>query len=227
MSSGYVYKKPVRRSHYSSFRRYLLMVVVLIAAFGGVGFFIYSGLQNNDKASPLSAAETTEITGNMRTFTNDYFEFQDSGSWVLEKNNTTSQRIVYHKFRKNVLEAELIAYINQDPIPLYSAVPLALPVRLLNDNSFEVTNVSSPCVGQYAKGELHKVKEVSINGAKMLCDPDSPQYFVILSEINGDYHLHLKRPSGAPIEFVITYKDLGLDPQSDSLINIASSFKTR
>jgi hypothetical protein len=61
----------------------------------------------------------------------------------------------------------------------------------------------------------------------MLCDPDNTQYYVVLSEINGDYRLQLKRPNGTPIQFVITYKDNGLDPQPDSILNVANSFKTR
>lgn len=227
MRQGYVYKKPVKRSHYSRFRRYLLTAIILLGLFGGLAYYIYSGLHAAQKPSALSAVEKTEITGNQQTFTNDFFEFQDTGSWVVDKNNTTSNKFVYHKFNKNVIEAEMIVYINQDPIPLYSAVPRALPVRIVNDDSLQATNVSSPCGGQYAKGELHKVKEVTVSGATMLCDPDSPQYFVILAEIGGDYHLHLKRPNGTPIEFVITYKDLGLDPRPDSIVNIASTFKTR
>lgn len=227
MAKGYVYKKPVRRSQYSKFRRYLITAVVLLGAFGAVGYYIYSGLHAAQKPSALSAVETTEITGGQQTFTNDYFEFQDTGTWVIDKNNTTGDKIVYHKFQKNVLEAELIVYINQDPIPLYSAVPRVLPVRIVNDNSFQTTNVSSPCVNQYGRAEPHHVKEVSINSAKMLCDPDSPQYFVILSEIGGDYHLRLKKSNGTPVEFVITYKDVGLTPVADTITNIAGSFHTR
>ncbi|MBX4191079.1 hypothetical protein KW794_03240 [Candidatus Saccharibacteria bacterium] len=227
MAKGYVYKKPVNRSHYSRFRRYLITTVVLLILFGGVGYYIYSGLHASQKPSALSAVEKTEITGSEVSFTNDYFEFQDSAGWVVDKNNSTKDKLVYHKFNKSVILAEMVAYINQDPIPLYSATPRALPVRIVNNNSLQATNVSSPCVGQYAKTDPHKVKEVSINNATMLCDPDSPQYFIIFAEINGDYHLHLKRSNGTPIEFVITYKDLGLNPRPDSILNIATSFKTK
>ena len=137
MRKGYTYRKPVKRSAYSNFRRYLLIAIVVLAAFGGVGYYIYSGLHSGQKPSALSAVETTEITGNQQTFTNDYFEFQDTGTWVIDKNSTTADKIVYHKFRKSVLQAELIVYVNQDPIPLYTAVPLALPVRIVNDNSLQ------------------------------------------------------------------------------------------
>jgi hypothetical protein len=200
--------------------------VLALVSFGAVGYFIYSGLKSkNDSAT--SKAETTEITGSSNTFTNDYFQFRDSGTWVIDKNNSDAHKITYHKFRKNVLEHEMIVYINQDPIPLYVEAPRALPVRVVNNNALQATNVSSPCVGQYAKGELHKVKEVSINGATILCDPDSPQYFVVLSEINGDYHIKLKRTNGTPIQFVVTYKDVSLSSVPDSVANIANSFKAK
>jgi hypothetical protein len=63
--------------------------------------------------------------------------------------------------------------------------------------------------------------------ATMLCDPDSTLYKVVLSEINGNYQLHLKRPNGQPLQFVIVYEDDGISPQPDSIMNIANSFKTR
>jgi|SRR4051812_6761586 hypothetical protein len=226
MARGYVYRKPVKRSQYSNFRRYMFISIVLIILLGAAGYFIYSGL-HTPATSPTSAVQNTEISDTQKTYTNNYFRFKDTPSWVIDKNNTTASKIVYHKFNKNVLEAEMIVYINQDPIPLYTAVPRALPVRVVNSNSFQTTQVSNPCVSQYAKSEPHRVKEVSISGASMLCDPDSPQYFVIISEIGGDYHLNLKTAAGKPIEFVITYKD-DIDTNTPtSILNIAGSFQTR
>jgi hypothetical protein len=226
MAKGYVYRKPVKRSQYSNFRRYMLIAIVLIILLGVAGYFIYSGL-HTPSSSATSAVQNSVVTGNQQTYTNGYFQFKDSPSWVIDKNNTSANKIVYHKFNKNVLQAEMIVYINQDPIPLYTAVPRVLPVRIVNNNSFQTTEVSNPCVSQYAKGQPHSVTRVSISGASMLCDPDSPQYFVIISEIGGDYHLHLQTAAGKPIEFVITYKD---DVDADtptSILNIAGSFQTR
>src|SRR6266576_925891 len=117
MARGYVYKKPVKRSHYSNFRRYLIISVLFLAAFGGIGYYIYSGLRSPQNGSAVSGVQNSVINGDQTTFTNDYFTFKDSGSWIIDKNNTTAQKIVYHKFNKNVLQAEMIIYINQDPIP--------------------------------------------------------------------------------------------------------------
>jgi len=205
----------------------MFVSLLFVAAFVAVGYFIYTGLNKNQNQAVISAVETTEITGNKTTFTNDYFQFQDTGKWVLEKaSGSTDTKLVYHKYRKNVLEHELVVYINQVPIPLNLATSRVLPVRIINTNAFQITNISSPCVSSYAKGELHKVKELSINNATMLCDPDSAQYSVIVSEINGDYRLKHKRSSGTPIQYVMIYKDTGIAPLPDSLLNIASSFKT-
>ena len=227
MAKGYVYRKPVKRSQYSKFRRYLFTAAFLLILFGAVAYFIYSGLQNQNHPSRITNVEKTEITGGQNTFTNDYFTFQDTGTWVLDKNNSNATKLTYEKFNKSVIQAQLVAYINQDPIPLYAAVPRALPVRIVNDNSLAATNVSSPCVNEYAKGAPHKVQEVAVDNATILCDPDSPQYFIALSEVNGDYHLHLKNSQGKPIEFVITYKDDGLEPTPTSIVSIANSFHTK
>jgi hypothetical protein len=227
MKRGYEYRRPVKRSHYSHFRRQMFISLIFLAAFGAVAYFIYSGLHRQPAKSATSAVENTEITGNKVATINDYFQFEDTTAWVLDKNNSTANKFTYHKFRKSVLEHELVVYMNQVPIPLYLATPEVLPVRIVNDNSFQATDISAPCGRTYAKDELHKVKEVRINSATMLCDPDNTQFYVELSEINGDYRLPLKRPNGTPVQFVITYKDVGLDSQPDSLINIANSFKTR
>lgn len=227
MSSAYVYRKRVRRSRYSEFRRRVLMIVLILVPFVGVGVYIYLGLNNTKSKQPISAVLNTQIDGNKKTFTNDYFQFEDSGTWVVDKNNSDSQKIVYHRFNKNVQQAEMIAYINYVPVPLYLYTPRALPVRIVNDNALQATAVSNPCVTTYAKNEPHKVKEVSINGATMLCDPDSPQYYVVLTEVGGDYQLKMKRSSGKPIQFIITYKDTGFGSRPDSLLNITSSFRPR
>jgi len=226
MARGYIYRRPVKRSHYSNFRRNLIIFIAAVIAVGVIAYLLLSGLHQKDQGV-TSAATNTQVNGNLTTFTNDYFQFQDTGTWVLSKHDSSSNRIVYNKYLKNVLQAELIVYINQTPYPLLIEVPRVLPVRMINENRLTATTVSNPCVSQYAKGELHKVKEVTISGALMLCDPDATNYSVILSEIGGDYTLNMKRPNGKPISFVITYKDDGLDPQPDSILSIASTFKTR
>ena len=200
MSSAYVYRKPVRRTRHAEFRRRIITIVLILAPFIAVGAYIYFGFHNAKQVKPVtSAIENTQISTNKSTFFSDYFQFQDTDSWVFDKNNSTATKLTYHKFRKNVMEAELVVYINQVPIPLYLATPRVLPVRIVNSNSLVATSVSDPCGNTYAKGELHKVKEVNIGFTTMLCDPDSPQYYVQLGEVGGNYQLGMKRANGTPV----------------------------
>jgi len=227
MKRGYVYRRPVKRSHYSNFRRQMFITFLFLAAFAAVGYFIYTGLHREPAKTATSTVETTQVKGNKQTFFNDYFQFDDTDSWVIKKDETTPNKITYLKYRKNIQLAELIVYMNQVPSILNLAVPRVVPVRIVNNNSLEANSVSDPCVKTYAKGELHKVKELTIANTTMLCDPDSPQYYMVFGEINGDYRLNLKLSNGKAIQFVITYKDTGLNPLPDAPLNIANSFKTR
>src|SRR5581483_6884893 len=106
MARGYIYKRPVKRSHYSNFRRNLVIFGAAVAVVATIAYFVLSGLRQPNQ-SVTSAVQNSQVTGNLTTFNNDYFQFQDSGTWVLDKKDSGSSRIVYHKFLKNVLEDEL------------------------------------------------------------------------------------------------------------------------
>jgi len=228
MSSAYVYRKPVRRPRYAQLRRRMIITLLALVPFVAVAAYIYFGYHNSKQpASVTSKEENTQITSQKRTFTNDIFQFQDTDTWVIKKDETNANRITYLKFRKNQQLAEMIVYINQVPAPLNLEVPLVVPVHIVNDNSLQATAVSNPCVNSYAKGELHKVREISVGSTTMLCDPDSPEYYMIFGEINGDYRLNMKLSSGKRVQLIITYKDVGLDPNSDAPLNIANSFQMR
>lgn len=226
MNSSYQYKRPVRRSRHAVMKRYILMAGIASLVIIAAVLYILHNLRGQS-SKPVSGTELTQIADPRQTFIGPYFQFQDSGKWSLDKHDSTANHFVYLKYRKNLLEHQLDIYVDTVPISLYLASPRVLPVRIVNNNSLDITNVSSPCGSLYAPGELHKIREIVINNATMLCDPDSPQYIVELAEINGDYRLNMHRPDGTPIQFVVTYKDVGLDPKPTSLQNVASSFQAR
>jgi len=227
MKRGYVYRRPVKRSHYGNFRRQMLITLLFLAGFAAVGYFIYTGLTRQPAKTATSAVENTQITGSKQTFFNDYFQFEDTDKWVIKKDETNASKITYLKYRKNQQLAEMIVYINQTPAILNLAVPRVVPVKIVNNNSLDANSVSDPCLKTYAKAELHKVKEVTIANATFLCDPDSPQYYLVFAEVNGDYRLNLRLSSGKPVQFIITYKDTALNPLPEAPLNVANSFRTR
>ncbi|MBA3757478.1 hypothetical protein H0X09_01270 [Candidatus Saccharibacteria bacterium] len=226
MSQVYGHRQPVRRrsSYYSHFMGILLALVIVIGL--GVGFFFYDKYRNDNQKRPVSQARVTEVSSVLKTFRSGYFQFKDTGNWVLTQKESTESKFIYYKYRGLLVEHQLIVYVNQIPIPLYLAAGRALPVRIVNSDSFDVTSVSEPCGKSYEQGELPKVRSISINQATILCSPDTPLYSVVLAEIGGDYKLNLRRSDGSPAQLIITYRDLTLDPKQDTIKNIARSFQT-
>ncbi len=228
MNDSYKYKRPVRPPYYRALRRYLGLTTFLVLAILGIAAFVIAGLRDKPAAPAVSPPENSEIRTTFQTYKTAYFKFQDTiatGKWVLDQRSSTAHEFIYTDFRGQVQEHQLKIYVNQDPLPLYLEVSRTLPVRLVNGNGFEVTGVSDPCVNQYSKSELHRVKTVSISGASMLCDPDTSQYNVIVSQIGGDYHLRLRRANGTTTQFIIVYTDLDLDHQPTNLLNVVGSFQ--
>jgi hypothetical protein len=226
MNDRYIFQKPPKRSRYSAYKHHLKLITGLLIVVGVLAAFIYANLHGSAKINPqISPVQDITIASPIQTFTNPYFKFTDSGKWVLNQKSTTPSEVVYIKYAGQVIQGQVDVYINQVPISLYLATSRVLAVRIVNNNSFQVTGVSDPCSNQYAKGAPHRVGDITINGATMLCDPDTPNYTVVISQIEGDYRLHLQRANGNPIQFVIVYTNQSLQPNSQSILNIASSFQ--
>jgi hypothetical protein len=227
MADKYVYRKAVRRFWYRRFsirRRYAIIFLIIVAL--GALVVVFDLLSTKKPQPKTSTAKSTSIESPLLTYQTDYFEFKDTGRWVLNKQESTSNKYVYYKFRGVQPEYQLVVYVNQVPVPLYLASSRVLPVRIVNDRILDTTNVYGHCVATYQPGELHKVKVVTIEGAKMLCDPDTMLYTVVLSEVNGDWQLNMRRSNGEPIKFVITFRDQTLNPGPDTILKIAETFKS-
>jgi hypothetical protein len=227
MTKPYGYGKRVR-SYYSALsRRYLYWILALVFIVGALaGVALYDLYHSNSSEQPISSITNRVIAGNTEVFKTPYFKFQDGGKWVLSgKETKPASQYVYYKYNGLNIEHRLSIYINQVPPPLYLASSRAISVYKVNDNSFDIANISGPCAIAYGQGELHKVKEVSISQTRILCDPDTPQYTYLVGEVDGDYRLKLKSGSGAPIQIVISYRDMALDPNHNTIKNVVSSFE--
>jgi hypothetical protein len=199
-----------------------LSVLVIVGSLAGV---LFLDLSPDPQKPDTSKVQTAQVSSNMSAFRSPYFQFRDTGKWVLKADESNANKYIYYKYKGLNVEHQLIVYVNQVPIPLYLATARVLPVRIVNNDSLDITTVSEPCVSHYAGNELHKIKTVSINQAQMLCDPDTPQYSVVLSQIDGNYQLNMTRTDGSPVKLVVTYRDLRLNPGPDTLINIAKNFQ--
>lgn len=225
MYHKYEYRRSVRGYRYNRFRnmmRWLSAFVVVLLAIGG--WLIWDILNRGPDESSASSIETRIISDNLHTMTSPYFKFQDTSKWVLEKERSTPNMFIYDKFRKKDILSQMIVYVNQVPIPLHLATPRVLPVRLVNDNSLDVTITSDPCGKTYGK-DPQVVKPVVIDNATMLCDPQNPNYLVQFSMIGGDYRLNMQRRDGTPVQFVIIFRETTPDVRPQTLIRVAKSFE--
>ncbi|PJE65402.1 hypothetical protein COU91_01795 [Candidatus Saccharibacteria bacterium CG10_big_fil_rev_8_21_14_0_10_47_8] len=225
MRDSYTYRKTVRRHHYLAFRRRVLIALSVLVVAGILAVGLFLDLHREAQKPDTSKIQTAQVSDNMSTFRSVYFQFRDTGKWVLKANESNANKYIYYKYKGLNVEHRLIVYVNQVPIDLYLASARVLPVRIVNNNSLDITSVSEHCVRYYASNELHKIKTVSINQAQMRCDPDTPQYSVVLSQIDGNYQLNMTRSDGSPVQLVVTYRDLRLKPGPDTLINIAKNFQ--
>lgn len=227
MADLYVYRKLVRRHWYGKFRlRSRFVVLFVLVLIVGLAIIIVD-LGRTDTSKPqTSATQDIQISDAINTFQTDYFLFKDTGKWVLNKQESTPSKFIYNKFRGVQPQHQLAIYVNEEPIPLYLAGSRVIPVRIVNNNTLDVTNIYGPCGSLYNPGDLRQVKTVTIEGANMLCDPDTPQYSVVLAEVNGNWQLNLQRHGGAPAKYVITYRDQTLNPGPESILRIAETFKS-
>ncbi len=226
MSQIYTYNRPVQGKHYHHFRRLLILLVVVALVIAGiVGYFIYQSKKQKPQAEATAPAQQVVVSDNLYTTQNDYFKFTDKGKWVLKQNNSTSTRLVYQKYQGETLLHNMYFFINTEPSGGDLTVSRVLPVRIVNNNSFDVTHVSNHCGTTYKEGEPHNVKVVKTNDTSLWCNPDAPNYRVAAGVIGGDWHLNLQRKDKTPISFEIIYEDVGLDPQSDDFVRVMSSFQ--
>lgn len=223
MAKIYIHNAP--RKGLSRFAKRLIFLGIFLAMLLGGESIFFNYYRSNESSHTVTKAEFTEVKDANQTITSPYFSFQDTTKWALNTTDSTSQKFVYDNYRGVLLQRQFIVYVNQTPSSLYLVNNRVLPVRIVNGNSFDVTSVSDSCGKTYASGELHRVKEVMINGATMLCDPDNSQYGVELALIGGNYSIPLRTSNGNNANFVILYHDSTLAPSPETLMRIVSSFK--
>jgi hypothetical protein len=226
-------KYSLKANKYISLReRFTLHLKVLVAFLAliliGGGALIYDFYTKNQKpATPTSKATVKTVSFDNKFFSTAYFRFTDSGDWKFIPNQSTKSKFVFQKYLNNsdLVQHQLIVYVNSTPQLLDLAASRVLPVELNREsNSFTPMEVSKHCGTTYKPGELHKVEMRQISGSTLLCDPEQGQFRVILAKTGGDYNLKLKRSDGSTANYIIIYQNQKIDPDTSTILQIASSF---
>lgn len=230
MKQKYRYGTSKYISFYERFTVYfrILLVFLFMVLIGGtlLLFDIYN--KHQTPAAPTSNATIKPVTFDDKYFSTPYFRFTDSGDWKFVQDQSTANKFVFQKYlsNSNLVQHQLIVYVNSTPPPLDLAASRILPVALNNENNgFAPAQVSEHCGKSYKPGEPHRVELRQLNGSTFLCDPDQGQFRVILAKKRGDYNLKLKRADGTTANYIIIYQNQKLDPDTHTVEQIASSFQ--
>jgi hypothetical protein len=204
----------------------LLFIFVLLLAVAALIYSIHT--QNRTPQTPVSKATVKSVNFDTDFFSTPYFKFSDSGKWNFIKSQSTAKKFVFHKYLPNsdLVQHQLIVYINDTPLSLELAASRVLPVGINDQNNgFVPTKVSDHCGKFYKPGELHKVQPRQIEGSTLLCDPEQGQFRVVIAKAGGDYNLKLKRADGTTANYIIIYQNQKIDPDSDTAMQIAETFQ--
>jgi hypothetical protein len=106
----------------------LLFIFVLLLAVAALIYSIHT--QNRTPQTPVSKATVKSVNFDTDFFSTPYFKFSDSGKWNFIKSQSTAKKFVFHKYLPNsdLVQHQLIVYINDTPLSLELAASRVLPV---------------------------------------------------------------------------------------------------
>jgi hypothetical protein len=211
-------------------RRFKFLALFAIAIIIATVVFLYDFYSKKQTPqAPVSKTTFKNITFEDKEVTSPYFKFKDSQDWKFIPAQSTSNKFVFQKFLPNstLVQHQLMVYINYTPPPLELASSRVLPVGINTQmNGFDPESVSAHCGTTYKPGEIHKVLPRTLDGATLLCDPEQGQFRVVIAKKGGDYNLKLKRADGSTANYIIIYQNQKIDPDTDTIMQIANSFQS-
>lgn len=213
--------------HKSYVRRMRLVVGAILIFILGAAVIAWDLYFRNNSIEPVTSNTTiTSVSFDTQVFDIPYFKFSDSGNWNFAKTESSSSKFIWRKYlgKSQIVQHQLIVYVNQIPIPLELASPLALPV-VIKDGGLKASNVSRPCGELYGKNELHKVRPQIVEGTTILCDPDLRMNKILFGQVGGDYNLRLRRTNGSTASYIIIYQDQRISPDNETIMQIVESFQ--
>jgi hypothetical protein len=211
------------------FRLKILIVFTVVVLIAGSALLYDVLINESAPQTPTSPTRIKNVAFDNKSFSSPYFRFTDTGDWKFIAKQSTSNKIVFQKYLPNsdLVQHQLFVYINTTVSPLELATSRVLPVEINDENNkLKALSVSEHCGKSYKPGELHKVQPRQLNSTTFLCDPEQGQFRAILAKVGGDYNLKLKRADGSIANYIIIYQNQKIDPDTDTITQIADSFQS-
>lgn len=214
------------RKHFLFKVRLIIISILSLAIMTGAYIYFNLMLQReaNTEGSTTSQQTSSYFAPTVNIFRSPYFQFQANNSWAEVPSESTSSKYVYRSLRSNLIEHELVIYVNQ--IPANLSANHILPVNLKSGGELLPMSVSEHCSKAMVTPSSQS-REVLMDRVKFLCHSDSTTYTVLVGQADGNSSLNLLRPDNATTSYSILYTNLKANPESAQLMQIIESFQTR
>jgi hypothetical protein len=193
----------------------------------GCTYAVYDFVRSQNQGSETtasSAVTNSTVASSINIFKTPYFQFQADKTWLEVPTESTSSKYVYRSLRSNLIEHELVVYVNQIPANLKSN--RILPVTIKSGSELTATKVSDHCA-KLITGSRLGAPEVVMDKVKFSCDADSTNYSVLVGAIDGTPRLTLQRPDKTSAAYALYYTNLRATPDANQILNITNSFQAR
>jgi hypothetical protein len=214
------------RRHFLFKVRLVFFCILIIGLLAAVYMYFTVVVQRESNTEDVTTSGQTNsyFAPSVNIFRSPYFQFQAGNTWVEVPTESTPNKFVYRSLRSNLIEHELVVYVNQIPADL--SANRVLPVNIKSGGELLPISVSEHCL-KAAGAQSMQDKEVLMDRVKFLCDSDSTNYTVLAGMVDGTSTIQLPRPDGTTASYVIRYTNLKATPESSQLIQITDSFQSR
>lgn len=214
------------RRHFLFKVRVIIFCALVLALLTAAYMYFSVAIQRDANTTDITTSQqnSSYFAPSVKIFKSPYFQFQTNNTWAEITNESNSNKYVYRSLRANLIEHELIIYVNQLPQAL--SANRVLPANPKTGGELLPIAASEHCV-KAAGGTSSRDEEVLLERVKFLCDSDSTNYTVLVGLIDAKSSMVLKRPNGETATYSIYYSNLKATPDDAQLRQIVDSFQTR
>ena len=203
---------------------FLLLAILAVAAGIYAYYSVITRQDSNTEDTSTSQATKGYYASTVKVFRSPFFQLQLNNTWSEVPAESTPSKFVYRSLRANLIEHELVIYVND--IPKSLAANRVLPVNLKADSEFLPIKVSDHCIGA-AGGSRIDSPEVILERVKFRCAADSTNYTVMVGLVGGSTILKLNRPDDTTASYTLYYRGLKATHDGSEITHIAEGFQTR
>lgn len=203
----------------------LLLAPVLLGLYIIYNDFIIDNSSSQEK-SATSQPTRSYVAPKVSIFKTPYFQFQADQSWVEVPAESSPSKFLYRSLRSNLIEHELVIYVDQIPANLSSS--RILPAQFKKGMTELVPLVvSEHCMKVVPELQRSSIVSVALMQVQFNCDADTTSYSILLGAVNGSSSIKMQRPDSSISTYSILYTNLKASPEPSQIQMISSSFQTR